>query len=139
MPVPDYIRAIWKNPPPGRIMGPGHPAGDFLGGPDWLLVEESPGRLVVDVPLVPAAKNFRDQLFGGELACHVQGVPPDDSHRGPFPIEGLFDDECVPLQPAGPPRRSGDEAPPLPRQRHVSGARIRPRGGGTSGTGQAAR
>ena len=71
MPVPDYIRAIWRNPPPGRLMGPGHPAGDFLGGPEWLLVEETPGRLVVDVPLVPAAKNFRDQLFGGFAPTYV--------------------------------------------------------------------
>jgi acyl-coenzyme A thioesterase PaaI-like protein len=71
MPIPDYIRAIWKNPPPGRLMGPGHPAGDFLGGPEWLLVEESPGRLVVDVPLVPAARNFRDQLFGGFAPTYI--------------------------------------------------------------------
>jgi acyl-coenzyme A thioesterase PaaI-like protein len=71
MPVPDYIRAIWRNPPPGRLMGPGHPAGDFLGGPEWLVIEESPDRLVVDVPLVPAAKNFRDQLFGGFAPTYI--------------------------------------------------------------------
>ena len=71
MPVPDYVRAIWRNPEPGRLMGPGHPAGDFLGGPDWLLVEETPGRLVVDVPLVPAVKNFRGQLFGGFAPTYI--------------------------------------------------------------------
>lgn len=69
--VPDYIRAIWRNPPPGRLMGPGHPAGDFLGGPDWVVVEESEGKLVVDVPLVDAAKNFRGQLFGGFAPTYI--------------------------------------------------------------------
>lgn len=69
--IPDYIRAIWRNPPPGRLMGPGHPAGDFLGGPEWIVVEESDGRLVVDVPLVDAAKNFRGQLFGGFAPTYI--------------------------------------------------------------------
>ena len=71
MPVPDYVRAIWRNPEPGRLMGPGHPAGDFLDGPDWRVVEESAGRLVVDVPLVPAVKNFRAQLFGGFAPAYI--------------------------------------------------------------------
>jgi acyl-coenzyme A thioesterase PaaI-like protein len=69
--IPDYIRAIWRDPPPGRLMGPGHPAGDFLHAPDWLVLEESEGRLVVDVPLVDAAKNFRGQLFGGFAPAYV--------------------------------------------------------------------
>jgi acyl-coenzyme A thioesterase PaaI-like protein len=71
MPVPDYVRAIWKNPEPGRLMGPGHPAGDLLDGPDWRVLEESAGRLVVDVPLVPAVKNFRSQLFGGFAPAYI--------------------------------------------------------------------
>jgi acyl-coenzyme A thioesterase PaaI-like protein len=71
MPVPDYVRAIWKNPAPGRLMGPGHPAGDLLDGPDWRVLEESTGRLVVDVPLVAAVKNFRSQLFGGFAPAYI--------------------------------------------------------------------
>ena len=69
--IPDYIRAIWRDPPPGRLMGPGHPAGDFLDGPDWRVLEESEGRLVVDAPLVNAAKNFRGQLFGGFAPAYI--------------------------------------------------------------------
>lgn len=89
MSLPDYVRAIWKNPEPGRLMGPGHPAGDFLDGPNWLVVEESRGRLVVDVPLVSAAKNFRGQLFGGFAPAYVDlvalrtvsaGLEPEQSH-----------------------------------------------------------
>jgi acyl-coenzyme A thioesterase PaaI-like protein len=71
MPIPDHVRAIWKSPEPGRLMGPGHPAGDFLEGPDWRVLEESEGRLVVDVPLVEAAKNFRGQLFGGFAPAYI--------------------------------------------------------------------
>jgi acyl-coenzyme A thioesterase PaaI-like protein len=69
--IPDYIRAIWRDPPPGRLMGPGHPAGDFLDGPDWRVLEEGEGRLVVDVPLVNPAKNFRGHLFGGFAPAYI--------------------------------------------------------------------
>jgi acyl-coenzyme A thioesterase PaaI-like protein len=71
MTLPDYVRAIWRNPEPGRLMGPGHPAGDLLSGPDWRVIEESTGHLVVDVPLVPAVKNFRGQLFGGFAPAYI--------------------------------------------------------------------
>jgi acyl-coenzyme A thioesterase PaaI-like protein len=71
MPLPDYVRAIWKSPEPGRLMGPGHPAGDFLEGPDWRVLEESDGRFVVDVPLVEAVKNFRGHLFGGFAPAYI--------------------------------------------------------------------
>ncbi len=71
MSLPDYIRAIWRSPQPGRLMGPGHPAGDFLTGPDFRVLDESPGRLLLDVPLVDAAKNFRGQLFGGFAPAYI--------------------------------------------------------------------
>jgi acyl-coenzyme A thioesterase PaaI-like protein len=74
MSIPEYVRAIWRNPEPGRLMGPGHPAGDFLDGPDWRVLEESEGRLLVDVPLVPAAMNFRNQLFGGFAPTYIDLV-----------------------------------------------------------------
>jgi acyl-coenzyme A thioesterase PaaI-like protein len=71
MSIPDYVRAIWKDPPPGRLMGPGHPAGDLLDAPEWLLVEESTGRLVLDIPLIDRVKNFRGQLFGGFAPAYI--------------------------------------------------------------------
>jgi acyl-coenzyme A thioesterase PaaI-like protein len=74
MPLPEYVRAIWRNPDPGRLMGPGHPAGDFLDGPEWLVVEEEEGRLLVDVPLVEAAKNFKGHLFGGFAPTYIDLV-----------------------------------------------------------------
>ena len=66
-----YTRAIWRNPEPGRLMGPGHPAGDFLDGPDFRIIEESEGRFVVDVPLVDRAKNYRGHLFGGFAPAYI--------------------------------------------------------------------
>lgn len=71
MSLPDYVRAIWNSPEPGRLMGPGHPAGDFLEGPDWRVLEESEGHFVVDVPLVDAVKNFRGHLFGGFAPAYI--------------------------------------------------------------------
>jgi acyl-coenzyme A thioesterase PaaI-like protein len=71
MPIPDYVRAIWRDPEPGHLMGPGHPAGDFLEGPSWLVLDEAEGRLVVDVPLVAAARNFRGHLFGGFAPAYI--------------------------------------------------------------------
>lgn len=71
MTAPKYTRAVWGNPEPGRLMGPGHPAGDLVDGPDWRIVEESEGRFVADVPLVPAAKNYRGHLFGGFAPVYI--------------------------------------------------------------------
>ena len=71
MTIPDYVRAIWRDPPAGRLMGPGHPAGDFLDAPDWRVLEEAEGRLIVDVPLVPAVRNFRGHLFGGFAPTYI--------------------------------------------------------------------
>ena len=69
-----YTRTVWGNPVPGRLMGPGHPAGDLLDGPDWRIVEEAEGRFVVDVPLVDRAKNYRGHLFGGFAPAYVDLV-----------------------------------------------------------------
>jgi acyl-coenzyme A thioesterase PaaI-like protein len=42
-----------------------------LDGPDWRIVEEAEGRLVVDVPLVERVKNYRGHLFGGFAPAYV--------------------------------------------------------------------
>jgi acyl-coenzyme A thioesterase PaaI-like protein len=69
-----YTRTVWGNPEPGRLMGPGHPAGDLLNGPDWRIVEEDEGRFVVDVPLVDLARNYRRHLFGGFAPVYIDLV-----------------------------------------------------------------
>lgn len=68
------LRRAWFDVPPGRILGRGHPAGDFLEAYDWEVVEEAPGRLRLDVHLPPQAKNPRGQLFGGFAPTYVDLV-----------------------------------------------------------------
>ena len=71
---PHYTRTIWGSPGPGQAMGKGHPAGDFLGGEDFRILEESEGRLVLDVPLPDHVKNYRGHLFGGFAPTYVDLV-----------------------------------------------------------------
>ena len=64
----------WLAPPPGRLMGRGHPAGDFLEAWSWEMLEEEPGFLRLDVPLPNQVKNPRGQLFGGFTPTYVDLV-----------------------------------------------------------------
>jgi acyl-coenzyme A thioesterase PaaI-like protein len=69
---------------------PGHAAGDFLGAPDWEVLEEARGYLRVGVDLPGHVLNPRGQLFGGFTGAYVDliglltvfaGDTPDDSRR----------------------------------------------------------
>lgn len=62
------------SPPPGRVIGKGHPAGDFLGAPDWKLLEEHPGYLRIEAVLPDQLKNPLGQLFGGFTPTYVDLV-----------------------------------------------------------------
>ena len=64
----------WRAPEPGRLMGRGHAAGDFLEAHEWRILEERPGflRIVAHVPT--RAKNPRGQLFGGFTPTFVDLV-----------------------------------------------------------------
>jgi acyl-coenzyme A thioesterase PaaI-like protein len=70
VPVP----AAWRTPEPGRIIGRGHPAGDFLQAYDWLILEERSGYLKLDAHLPEHLKNPRGQLFGGFTPAYVDLV-----------------------------------------------------------------
>jgi acyl-coenzyme A thioesterase PaaI-like protein len=61
----------WMNPEPGRLMGRGHPAGDFLEAYEWELLEERDGYLEVRAQLPDQVKNPRGQLFGGFTPTYV--------------------------------------------------------------------
>jgi acyl-coenzyme A thioesterase PaaI-like protein len=71
---PPYSRTIWGNPEPGRVMGPGHPVGDFLHATRWRLLEERKGFLRIEAHLVDAVRNYRGQLFGGFAPTYVDLV-----------------------------------------------------------------
>jgi acyl-coenzyme A thioesterase PaaI-like protein len=78
----------WANPPPGRLIGRGHPAGDFLEAWAWSLEEEGPGYLRIEAALPEHVKNPRGQLFGGFAPTYVDLValftvrPPEARRDG---------------------------------------------------------
>jgi acyl-coenzyme A thioesterase PaaI-like protein len=64
-------RRAWLARRPGQLIGKGHPAGDFLEAHDWVLLEESPGKLSVRAHLPAHVKNPRGQLFGGFTPTYI--------------------------------------------------------------------
>jgi len=64
----------WASPPPGRLIGRGHPAGDFLEAWAWDLVVSEPGHLRLRSHLPDHVKNPRGQLFGGFTPAYVDLV-----------------------------------------------------------------
>ena len=64
----------WRRPEPGRLIGKGHPAGDFLEAYNWIVLEESVGLLRVRATLSERVKNPRGQLFGGFTPTYVDLV-----------------------------------------------------------------
>ena len=85
----DTSKAIqaWRQREPGRLIGKGHPAGDFLEAYNWDLLEERAGYLKVRCHLPEHALNPRGQLFGGFTPTYVDmialmtdkaGLPPEE-------------------------------------------------------------
>jgi acyl-coenzyme A thioesterase PaaI-like protein len=62
---------IWKNPPPGRLIGKGHPIGDFLHADEWELLEFRPGYFRIVANLPREVRNLRGDLFGGFSPTYV--------------------------------------------------------------------
>ncbi|HSJ96769.1 MAG TPA: PaaI family thioesterase [Myxococcota bacterium] len=61
----------WARAAPGRLIGRGHPVGDFLDAPGWRVLEEAPGTLRLDCPMPVRVRNPRGQLFGGFAPTYV--------------------------------------------------------------------
>jgi acyl-coenzyme A thioesterase PaaI-like protein len=70
----DVRRMRWAAPEPGRLIGRGHVAGDFLEAWDWLLLEKRDGYLRIDAGLPDHVRNPRGQLFGGFTPTYVDLV-----------------------------------------------------------------
>ena len=73
----------WSAPEPGRLMGRGHMAGDFLEAYDWTVLEERVGFLRLDAGLPDHVKNPRGQLFGGFTPTYVDLVALNTVRAGP--------------------------------------------------------
>lgn len=61
----------WVTTEPGRVVGRGHPIGDFLEAWAWEVLEEDDGYLRVSVHLPDHVLNPRGQLFGGFTPTYV--------------------------------------------------------------------
>src|SRR5258706_12978389 len=64
----------WASPEPGRLIGRGHPAGDFLEAWAWDVLEEGDGVLRILAHLPNQVRNPRGQLFGGVTPTYVDLV-----------------------------------------------------------------
>lgn len=65
------IARPWVTTEPGRLIGRGHPAGDFLEAWSWELLDEGDGYIRVSAHLPAQARNPRGQLFGGFTPTYV--------------------------------------------------------------------
>ena len=80
--VPPFVMA-WTTPEPGRLVGKGHPAGDFLEAWAWEVLDEEPGYLRVAAHLPDHVKNPRGQLFGGFTPTYVDLIALFTCRAGP--------------------------------------------------------
>jgi acyl-coenzyme A thioesterase PaaI-like protein len=80
----------WARVEPGRLVGKGHPAGDFLEAYRWQVLEEEPGLLRLRAHLPEHVKNPRGQLFGGFTPTYVDLVAIFTVRAGPERLSGGF-------------------------------------------------
>jgi uncharacterized protein (TIGR00369 family) len=64
----------WIPAPPGRLIGRGHPVGEFLEAHEWQVLEHEPGRFRLAAELPPQVKNPRGNLFGGFTGAYIDLV-----------------------------------------------------------------
>ena len=84
------IARPWITTDPKRVVGRGHPAGDFLEAWAWEVLEEGDATLRVSAHLPDRVINPRGQLFGGFTPTYVDLIAL---------LTGL---RCVPARGAGP-------------------------------------
>jgi len=71
--VEEMLRA-WQTDDPRRLVGRGHPVGDFLDAPTWEVLERGEGSLRLRAVLPERVKNPRGELFGGFTPTYVDFV-----------------------------------------------------------------
>jgi len=72
----------WRTREPGRVIGRGHPAGDFLEAFEWRLLDEREGYLRIEAGLPAQVRNPRGQLFGGFTPTYVDMIALMTVHAG---------------------------------------------------------
>lgn len=76
-------RFPWAAVEPGRLIGKGHVAGDFLEAWKWEVLDEDVGYLKVAAELPDHVKNPMGQLFGGFTPTYVDLVALFTVRAGP--------------------------------------------------------
>jgi acyl-coenzyme A thioesterase PaaI-like protein len=61
----------WRTDDPKRVVGRGHPVGDFLEAHEWEVLERGERRLRIRSHLPERVKNPRGELFGGFTPTYV--------------------------------------------------------------------
>jgi acyl-coenzyme A thioesterase PaaI-like protein len=77
------IKPSFMQPEPGKLMGRGHPAGDFLEAFNWTVLDETEGHLQVEAVLPSQVLNPRGQLFGGFTGTYVDLIGLHTVRAGP--------------------------------------------------------
>jgi len=77
----------WSTPEPGKLVGRGHPAGDFLEAWKWEILDEEAGLIKVRAHLPEHVKNPRGQLFGGFTPTYVDLIALFTTRAGPARLE----------------------------------------------------
>ena len=61
----------WRSDDPKRVIGHGHPVGDFLEAHEWEVLERGQGRLSIRVQPPARVMNPRGELFGGFTTTYL--------------------------------------------------------------------
>lgn len=81
-------RLPWAKAESGRLVGRGHPAGDFLEAYAWDVLDEQEGFLRIGAHLPQQVKNPRGQLFGGFTPTYVDLIALFTTRAGPDRLSG---------------------------------------------------
>ena len=61
----------WRSDDPKRVIGRGHPVGDFLEAHEWEVLERGEGRLALRARPPQCVMNPRGELFGGFTSTYL--------------------------------------------------------------------
>ena len=79
----------WRSNDPKRVIGRGHPVGDFLEAHEWEVLERGSGRLAIRVQPPAQVMNPRGELFGGFTTTYLDFFALHVFHTSLAPGEPL--------------------------------------------------
>ena len=82
------VAGLWTKPAPGKLVGPGHSAGDLLEAYEWDVLECAEGVLRVGAHLPDRLRNPQGQLFGGFTPTYVDFLALHTYWAGREPTPG---------------------------------------------------